>query len=1132
MFWSVTNVGNWIFHHSLAINSLSLVSTLPVLQDATFVCSLAWILYRIWQIYQKPVDELVELLGLDIPPVPDVSLGGISPDSVLLYWKPIDSLSTSLKHVIQVNGIKVGDINPKDDSIQVTGLKPAHCYNIRVIASNSAGFSTLGALIRLKTTASAGKFSSAVNKVGEDDGLDQVEESEPASVRPVPSHSVSTIHAPSYQSAKEASTAQYGGRRTVLARRASPAASMTEPSSALSSRAASVNEDDSDGSIQRLTEELDRLRHEQYETDKQVDEEDRDHLKTIADLTRDRDRLRQMLKEKEESVVELKRHSGQLEKTNRSAQSKKAMKERILQQKKAERLKIIDDIGHWDGDIASIRQETERMALEKEQVTVAKDEHVVKVRTQISIDQGKIKSLEDDIRKKGIQIKGMEKDRQSSDGHDENQDDDHNETGEDKAWNLRVHAIQMQLGSMWQTLQQVNLYSLNRRLSLTNEWQVEAEHQQAQERVAYWTSQRSRDPGHFAALPSTDSPFTSRPLRLQRHRQLGSRSSAGSVPFSGYQGVPYNSSSASPHFSSASPFFNMSNGMAVADIPASMMSGKLSPSLNESEILAAGGAMSPAATDLLPSNLFRDEDSFIQESPTALQHESPGGGSSERNGSQGMSFIDNPDTERRTPGSVDSRRGSHLSSPHGSVRNHRSGHSSGDMFADNDRLSAHSAGASGFPSNAPNGNALSTSRLAHFFPTFSRHRGKTSTHEPPALGTLKQGQSQSFPRNMEQESFDTLVGRRRRGSYGNGALPMAGLLNRHGMGTDEIPKDSSVFKTINATGSGGRLSMSGSRGETDGLMGFQERSSSRPSSIYSFDQFRGRPSTDSQRLNAWAVTESTPSRSSPLNVNWSTTRGPWSRAASRRPSVQHGSTSNLSIGSTPLDSESYDNVLASQRSEQLPIGTRPQSSQRFSTAKLNPAAPTFKTIFGRSEARKAAKAEKANERAAGKERSKEGDASAAEEPASAGEESSVSQPRYSRDAGSITTAGSVAESYDSLDHSMSGTASEAAASSVTRESFMQKITRKSSSSMFNVPWGKERGGLFSKRPGEPSTPDEGGEDGSSEGHGAKTGENLSNTPQQEKGSRSSLSWPNMRRKSKKGGPPAEKGNEAADDGDI
>lgn len=45
------------------------------------------------------------MLGLDIPPVPDVSLAGISADSVLLYWKPPENHHVSLKHIIQVNGI-------------------------------------------------------------------------------------------------------------------------------------------------------------------------------------------------------------------------------------------------------------------------------------------------------------------------------------------------------------------------------------------------------------------------------------------------------------------------------------------------------------------------------------------------------------------------------------------------------------------------------------------------------------------------------------------------------------------------------------------------------------------------------------------------------------------------------------------------------------------------------------------------------------------------------------------------------------------------------------------------------------------------------------------------------------------
>jgi len=63
------------------------------------------IIYRIYQVCQKPNSELVEILGIDIPPVPEVALAGITTDSVLLYWKPPENYHSPLKHFVQVNGI-------------------------------------------------------------------------------------------------------------------------------------------------------------------------------------------------------------------------------------------------------------------------------------------------------------------------------------------------------------------------------------------------------------------------------------------------------------------------------------------------------------------------------------------------------------------------------------------------------------------------------------------------------------------------------------------------------------------------------------------------------------------------------------------------------------------------------------------------------------------------------------------------------------------------------------------------------------------------------------------------------------------------------------------------------------------
>ena len=55
----------------------------------------------------------MNLLGLDIPTLPEVSLAGITTDGVLLYWKPPDNPHPSLTHAIHVNGIK-GKSCPQD----------------------------------------------------------------------------------------------------------------------------------------------------------------------------------------------------------------------------------------------------------------------------------------------------------------------------------------------------------------------------------------------------------------------------------------------------------------------------------------------------------------------------------------------------------------------------------------------------------------------------------------------------------------------------------------------------------------------------------------------------------------------------------------------------------------------------------------------------------------------------------------------------------------------------------------------------------------------------------------------------------------------------------------------------------
>lgn len=641
-------------------------------------------------------------------------------------------------------------------------------------------------------------------------------------------------------------------------------------------------------------------------------------------------------------------------------------------------------------------------------------------------------------------------------------------------------------------------------------------------------ARRVKDPGLFAPNPAVDYVPSLKPARSRRSRQVNnSHTSTISNSSTGYTTsptlFPNNMATVSPNYPVSTPFFNVNNGMTIPPNP-----DNTSMRQNDLETSADGGPLSPAANGLLPSNLFRDEDPTGQRFSTAGGgHEPIGSVGSEYFTATGPSASDAAAQELNTPGSTYSQTGSLFSSPHGSLHNLHTYQSGADSFADSDHQSINSTGVT------RDTNILASRGIASLF---GRQRGKSTTNEPPLLGALKPSQSHSFPRDLDDTAPDPIGSRRRRGSYSSWANPVAGLLNRSTTVSGHSPEDSGLISTRTGSGRRSRLNMFGYKldgTESPQLADHSMASRSRPSSTYSFD-----PALGMAPGFGWMASESIIQRNSHLGAGWGTSGGPWSRGQSRRASIQRGSNSNLSIGSTPLESENYSGSLIKQVPEQLPIGTRPQSSRRPVTPRLNPAAPSFKTLFGRGDGKKAGKVDKP----ADKSRSKELEKQDTEETDSQYEEWSPANPRHSRDSQSVTTSNSIADSHDSLDRSTSGTPSEAVAG--PKETLMQKITRKSSSSKFNIPFVKERGGgLFSnKRAGESSpTPDRGDEFSDSllsphqpgktgweaEPHNAPPPPTpppapplpLQQQQQQqhysEKGGRSALSWQSIRRKSKK-----------------
>ena len=364
----------------------------------------------------------------------------------------------------------VGEFSRGDTSIQITGLKPGHYYNVRVIATNVANFSSLGPLIRLRTAPMEPARTNGAPLQGDIARDSSPVQSEPASIRANPSHFEQLSIAASPHMRREPSVGHSQVRRTACGRRNSPAASTNEQGIKHTNRASSSDEDESGDTIRRLTETLDSLRYDQQEIDKLISEEELESKKSMVELVKERDRLRQFLKEKEEASSELRKHGNHLDKLNRTAQSKKAAKEKTLDQKKAERQKMKNDVARWDREIIEMQRDAEEMVKERAAVVMSKDNEVTEIRKGIGEDQFLIKSLEEDIRVKGIHIKTMEKEIETPES-DENEEQGHvrAEKEKDEAWEAKSQEAQAHLSTLWHNLQQVSR-APPLRLGISSSW--------------------------------------------------------------------------------------------------------------------------------------------------------------------------------------------------------------------------------------------------------------------------------------------------------------------------------------------------------------------------------------------------------------------------------------------------------------------------------------------------------------------------------------------------------------------------------------------------------------------------------------------------------------------------------------
>ncbi|KAF2150640.1 hypothetical protein K461DRAFT_280632 [Myriangium duriaei CBS 260.36] len=1028
---------------------------------AAIIASGLWLLYRAYCVLRTPLDELVSHLGHDIPSGPRLDLASVKADAVTLHWKPAEDRKSTNRFEVHVNGVSAGQIAPSDTSFVISNLAPDHVYIFRIVVFNNPEFKASSPAIRIRTKpASSGDYYQNVPISGsiehkETSGLQSGPIIKP--FKALPDTLTSPVSAPAMT--RETSNGPLSTKRAIQIRRPSPV--MHIPESQASHGEDLIFSPGLEATQKQLTERLEEIGREITETEKQILEEEQEAATGKIDLAKERDELRASLREKENLSKDLRKQVSALERENAAAQGRRTAQDRQVQQRRLELQKVRDDTERWAKETKEMRAYVKECKAEKTRIAAENDRIKRTLQAKVSEEAKALKNLEDEVKERSVQVKQLERGKTNSPASGEHSEHyDHlyeQEVEEDRLYDERIFQLEQDYKSAVQD------FEMAKRLCQEASIQL----------LAF--QERSRQLAYYAGPGPAQQPI-SRHNSTRQRRGPSDQFMTAALPVSRYPIASDASFSnniaiagpADPFGPHVTPFFNMSNGMAL-DVNTDNLG--LNPL--DIERLTGGAPMSPSAgADLLPADLLSAADeepptrllSGSAPPPAELIHRSgsteaplPGlGAFGSANmlpglGVSGVSTTEGP----ASPGSVSSRSPSIFASPQASASN--LAFHSPEQPLDSDGRSIRS-GRSIRPASGGTGPAGSRFAQILGLSSFNRQRGKTVADDSLALGRL---QSQSMPKDAAQDDPQSSSKRRNSSNYGN----FFGNL-RTGFGTNKNAEDD-VQELDKAAASRRKpfMGLGGKDGWGSNLGAENRPVLSRPSSTHSSE--RPRQTNSGSSWAFWQSGDAFGGRNAPVGPDWNQQQPPsglnhhhsWgSRFPSRRGSGQFGSGSGMAFGIQESDDSDGDDLI--RPPPLAPIGTRPIAPiERPITPKLNPAAQDFKSLFSFNEGKKD-KSEKKDKSKGQEDLSLMTPSADAHSPMLlAQEDMSPPQSRKSRDSRSVLTAESSnneVSSNHSLDQTPSHTPSEvptsaSLTSSTGKGSFMRKLSRKSSGGKFGLP---------------------------------------------------------------------------------
>ena len=293
-----------------------------------------------------PVDQVIRLLNLDIPPPPTaVVLEAVTSETISLRWQVPDKQSVS-RHLIQLNGSIIGESDKRDTNVLITGLTPDQLYCIRVIAANSQRLHSASETVRVRTKPNPpdavkdthGFLLSKFHLTLEHIPIIQT--------HPPPSEPVPPSNTPTQSRHRLSSARDQPVRRLSNATRAEQ--QRTRSNSVVSTTPPTLDS---------LTDELDRINREIAEVTAQIESEETKNAQELQKLESDLEDLRARRKEDDDSKASIKAETKALEEQKRSTDAVKSKLERQLRSVQEELAKLDGEASARLRDLAEKEQE-------------------------------------------------------------------------------------------------------------------------------------------------------------------------------------------------------------------------------------------------------------------------------------------------------------------------------------------------------------------------------------------------------------------------------------------------------------------------------------------------------------------------------------------------------------------------------------------------------------------------------------------------------------------------------------------------------------------------------------------------------------------------------------------------------